>query len=129
MRMQTTNVADAKAHLSKLIEKALAGEEVIISKHGKPMVKLVPYERDTSPRDMSVRIWEVRYGWRRILTNCLKTLEKRSQARPMNLLLDTHALIWTFDNNPKLSEGGSRRHCRRRKYSVRQRRHRLGNRD
>ena len=56
--MQTTNVADAKAHLSKLIEKALAGEEVIISKHGKPMVKLVPYERDTSPRDMSVRIWE-----------------------------------------------------------------------
>ena len=56
--MQTTNVADAKAHLSKLIEKALAGEEVVISKHGKPMVKLVPYERDTSPRDMSVRIWE-----------------------------------------------------------------------
>ncbi|ADI14895.1 type II toxin-antitoxin system Phd/YefM family antitoxin [Truepera radiovictrix] len=56
--MPMTNVAEAKAQLSSLIEKALAGEEVIISKHGKPMVRLVPYERDASPRDMSVRIWE-----------------------------------------------------------------------
>lgn len=56
--MRTTNVAEAKAQLSKLIEKALTGEEVVISKHGKPLVKLVPYERDTRPRDLSVRIWE-----------------------------------------------------------------------
>lgn len=56
--MRSTNVAEAKAHLSMLIEKALAGEEVVISKHGKPLVKLVPYERDTSPRDLKVRIWE-----------------------------------------------------------------------
>ena len=58
MEMPTTNVAEAKARLSRLIEKALAGEEVVISKHGKPMVKLVPYERDTRPRDMNVRVWE-----------------------------------------------------------------------
>ncbi len=56
--MQTTNVAEAKAQLSKLIERALTGEEVVISKHGKPLVKLVPYERDTRPRDLTVRIWE-----------------------------------------------------------------------
>lgn len=56
--MPMTNVAEAKAQLSSLIEKALDGEEVIISKHGKPLVRLVSYERDTSPRDMSVRIWE-----------------------------------------------------------------------
>lgn len=56
--MQPTNVAEAKAQLSRLIERALAGEEVIISKHGKPLVKLVPYERDTRPRDMNMRIWE-----------------------------------------------------------------------
>jgi antitoxin (DNA-binding transcriptional repressor) of toxin-antitoxin stability system len=30
----------------------------VISKHGKPLVKLVPHEWDTGPRDMSVRIWE-----------------------------------------------------------------------
>ncbi len=52
------NLTDAKAQLPELIEKALTGEEVIISKHGEPLVKLVPYERDTSPRNMSVRIWE-----------------------------------------------------------------------
>ena len=56
--MQIINLTDAKAQLSKLIERALAGEEVIISKRGEPLVKLVPLERDTSPRDMSVRIWE-----------------------------------------------------------------------
>ncbi len=56
--MQTTNVAEAKAQLSKLIERALTGEEVVISKHGKPLVKLVPYERDTRTRDLTVRIWE-----------------------------------------------------------------------
>lgn len=56
--MRPTNVAEAKAQLSRLIERALAGEEVIISKHGKPLVKLVPYTRDTRPRDMNMRIWE-----------------------------------------------------------------------
>lgn len=47
--MHPTNVAEAKAQLSKLIERALAGEEVIIGKNGKPLVKLIHYERDTSP--------------------------------------------------------------------------------
>lgn len=35
--MQPTNVAEAKAQLSRLIERALAGEEVVIGKHGKPL--------------------------------------------------------------------------------------------
>ena len=36
------NVAEAKAKLSKLIELALAGEEVIIAKRGKPVARLIP---------------------------------------------------------------------------------------
>ena len=36
------NVAEAKAKLSELIELALAGEEVIIAKRGKPVARLVP---------------------------------------------------------------------------------------
>jgi prevent-host-death family protein len=55
--MTMTNVAEAKAQLSALIDRALAGDDVVISKHGKPLVRLVPYERDTRPRDLSVRIW------------------------------------------------------------------------
>jgi prevent-host-death family protein len=37
----------AKTHLSKLIEAALAGEEVIIAKGDKPVVKLVPVEKQS----------------------------------------------------------------------------------
>ena len=36
-----TNIYEAKTKLSQLIEQAMAGEEVIIAKAGKPMVKLV----------------------------------------------------------------------------------------
>jgi len=36
------NVAEAKAKLSELLEAALRGEEVIIAKRGKPLVRLVP---------------------------------------------------------------------------------------
>jgi prevent-host-death family protein len=40
--MTTYSVADAKARLPRLINEALAGEEVIISRHGKPVAELRP---------------------------------------------------------------------------------------
>ena len=58
--MQITNISDAKASLSKLIEKVLKGEEVIIGKAGKPVAKLVPYDLDTSPRELGVGHWKGR---------------------------------------------------------------------
>ena len=48
--MQVTNISEAKAQLSALIEKVLAGEDVIIGKAGKPVAKLVPYEPSRKPR-------------------------------------------------------------------------------
>lgn len=39
----STNIFEAKTNLSKLIKRALAGEEVVISKANKPVVKIVPY--------------------------------------------------------------------------------------
>jgi prevent-host-death family protein len=36
------NMLDAKSQLSRFVKAALAGEEVIIASHGKPLVKLVP---------------------------------------------------------------------------------------
>ncbi len=38
--MEIINIADAKAQLSKLVEDALAGKEVIIGKRNKPLVRL-----------------------------------------------------------------------------------------
>lgn len=55
--MQITNISDAKANLSKLVEKVLKGEEIIIGKAGKPVAKLVPYDLNTSPRELGVGHW------------------------------------------------------------------------
>jgi len=48
--MPIVNIEDAKAQLSVLVEKVRAGQEVIIGKAGKPVAKLVPYERSEKPR-------------------------------------------------------------------------------
>jgi len=40
--MKSVNIHEAKTHLSRLVEAAARGEEFIIAKAGKPMVKVVP---------------------------------------------------------------------------------------
>jgi prevent-host-death family protein len=40
--MSTHSVADAKNHLPALIDRALAGEPVVITRHGHPVVELKP---------------------------------------------------------------------------------------
>ncbi len=42
------SIHDAKTNLSKLIEEAVSGGEVIIAKAGKPVVKLVPVDPPAS---------------------------------------------------------------------------------
>ncbi len=39
------NIHEAKTHLSRLLERVTAGEEVIIAKSGKPIARLVPIHR------------------------------------------------------------------------------------
>ncbi len=48
--MHQFNVAEAKARLSQLVRKALDGEEVVIAKDNKPLVKLVPVKRTAGRR-------------------------------------------------------------------------------
>lgn len=40
----TVNIHEAKTHLSKLLERVRAGEEIIVAKAGKPCAKLVPVD-------------------------------------------------------------------------------------
>jgi prevent-host-death family protein len=42
--MNVYNVHAAKTHLSRLIERACAGEEVVIARNNEPVVKLVPIQ-------------------------------------------------------------------------------------
>lgn len=48
--MSQTNIHEAKTQLSRLIQKALGGEEVVIAKDGKPVVKLMPLPGARSAR-------------------------------------------------------------------------------
>ncbi len=50
--MERVSVYAAKAHLSRLLDRAAAGEEIIITRHGKPLVKLVPAAAGASPRQL-----------------------------------------------------------------------------
>ena len=44
------NLYEAKTSLSRLVDRAAAGEEIILSKAGKPLAKLVPYRKARMPR-------------------------------------------------------------------------------
>ena len=59
--MRTTNIHEAKTHLSRLVERVAAGEEIIIAKAGKPVAKLVAYKESAKPRrkpgSMKGKIW------------------------------------------------------------------------
>lgn len=48
--MEITNVSEAKAQLSKLLERVSRGEEIVIGKAGRPTARLVPYTLDPAPR-------------------------------------------------------------------------------
>lgn len=42
---EPVNMHEAKTHLSKLVERVEAGEEIVISRAGNPVAKLVPIEK------------------------------------------------------------------------------------
>jgi prevent-host-death family protein len=52
--MTTVNIHVAKTHLSRLVEQAAAGEEIIIAKAGKPMAKLVPLDAAKPKRKLGL---------------------------------------------------------------------------
>jgi prevent-host-death family protein len=48
--MHVANIHEAKTHLSRLIDRAEAGEEIIIARAGKPVVRMVAYQEATPPK-------------------------------------------------------------------------------
>ena len=44
------NLFDAKLNFFKLINQVIAGEEIIVAKSGKPVAKIVPFEKPTQNR-------------------------------------------------------------------------------
>lgn len=48
--MATVNIHQAKTHLSRLLRRVAAGEEIIIAKAGRPLARLVPLEERREDR-------------------------------------------------------------------------------
>jgi prevent-host-death family protein len=60
LRMTETNIHEAKTHFSRLIRQVEAGQEVVISRAGKPVARLVPVTGPRQPRVLGRyrgRIW------------------------------------------------------------------------
>jgi prevent-host-death family protein len=49
---KSINIHEAKTHLSRLVEQAAAGREVIIAKAGKPLARLVPLANVARPKKL-----------------------------------------------------------------------------
>ena len=58
---ETVNLYAAKTNLSKLVERAAAGEEIVIAKAGKPKAKLVRYEAPRKKRIFGQNLLGITY--------------------------------------------------------------------
>lgn len=66
--MATVTVHEAKTHLSRLIARALDGEDVVIARGKEPKVRLVPVDQPEAlkprvPGSMAGQIWEAPGVW------------------------------------------------------------------
>lgn len=58
--MSTVSAYEAKTHLSALLERADAGESVTITKHGRPIARLVPVVERPDVRQVAAELGEFR---------------------------------------------------------------------
>jgi prevent-host-death family protein len=98
---ETINLYDAKTKLSKLGERAAAGEEIVIAKAGTPKAKLVPYQ----PPRKSGALGRTSSGsptLPMISTGLSHPSRRSTSGRFVRLLIDTHILIIWADQRPRL---------------------------
>jgi prevent-host-death family protein len=50
--MVEVNTHEAKTHLSRLLQRVAAGEEIVISRAGKPLARLVPFRKPNRNRTL-----------------------------------------------------------------------------
>jgi prevent-host-death family protein len=55
--MASINIAEAKAKLSELLDRAVAGEEIVIARSGKPIARLVPVAEQEPRKPGAWRGW------------------------------------------------------------------------
>lgn len=58
--MTTVNIHQAKTHLSRLVDEAVAGGEVVIARANRPLVRLVPVAESRAERRLDTAAGQVR---------------------------------------------------------------------
>jgi prevent-host-death family protein len=57
---RSINIHEAKTHLSRLVQRVEAGEEITLARAGRPVARLVPYRARRAPRRAGLwkeRVW------------------------------------------------------------------------
>jgi prevent-host-death family protein len=88
--MSIFTIHQAKTNLSRLIEKASEGEEVIIARGSKPVARVVPVGEVKGKRQPGSLKGKLRVG------------PEFFEPLPVRALLDTHALLWWLSDDPAL---------------------------
>lgn len=60
--METVNIYEAKTRLSQLVDKAAAGEDVLVARNGKPLVRMTRIDATKRPIRFGVLKGKVRIG-------------------------------------------------------------------
>ena len=60
--MRQANLHDAKTHLSELVAAAERGEEVIIARANKPVVRIIPIQQPVAARKPGLHAGKIRWG-------------------------------------------------------------------
>lgn len=56
--MKQVSLYEAKTHLSKLVDEAAAGEEIVIAKNGKPLARLLPLSAPVKAEPRKLGLWD-----------------------------------------------------------------------
>ena len=77
----TVGAYEAKTRLSELLEKVEAGEEIVITKHGAPVAKLVPVKKEASPEERAAAIRRIQKLSTRLSLSGLKVKNLIAEGR------------------------------------------------
>jgi prevent-host-death family protein len=77
----TIGAYEAKTHLSELLEKVEAGEEIVITKHGTPVAKLVPVKKEPSAEERGAAIRRIQKLGTRLSLTGLKVKDLIAEGR------------------------------------------------
>lgn len=74
--MNTRTLAQAKAHLSHLLDQVEAGEEIVITRHGQPVARIMPVEKPKHPIKALAEFRNLMPRWRKSSVELLREMRE-----------------------------------------------------